>query len=435
MILDAKGESDSQSKSFDRKYNFVSCLIDAVGWPLGMAFFSTVTVIPALMGELDANNRLVGALVSLINLFVFLPGFLIVAYIGKLPRVRGYLLLVALAERFALIPLIPLTLLWGRPHPGWLLSALFTCLCLNALFMGLNQPAYWIVLGKCIPVNRRGRLFGVAGGLAGILGIGVDKTLHKLLSGAGGGFPGGYAEAFTIGFVIMTVSVLPLGFVREGVSPARTEGDAHSGHYWRDSKTVLRSSPGFKGFLVSQVPFNLVGLATPFFVLYATRKLGALPESLAVYTAVLVLASSFGSVVWGAWSDSRGNKVVMAAGSVCLLLGSAAALAAGTPGTFTFVFLLSALGGSAAMIAGNNIVLEYASAERDIPLYNTMYNLATVFPRTVAPLVGGLLADQAGGYRVVFMIATALAIFSVFCSLGIKEPRNPVNSRRLSHLV
>ena len=81
--------------------------------------------------------------------------------------------------------------------------------------MGLNQPAYWVVVGKSVPAAWRGRLYGYAGGVAGVLGLGMDALLRHLLSGPNGGFPSGYALGFFIGFLLMTLSVLPLGVIRE----------------------------------------------------------------------------------------------------------------------------------------------------------------------------------------------------------------------------
>jgi len=91
---------------------------------------------------------------------------------------------------------------------------------------------------------------------------------------------------------------------------------------------------------------------------------------------------------------------------------------------FTVVFLLSALGTAAVGLAGNNITLEYAARDRDIPLYVAMYNLAMALPRAAAPLIGGILADRAGGYGLVFILSSLIAAASVVLSLTIREPRH-----------
>lgn len=409
----------------DRAFNFGACLIDAVGWPLGAAFFSQTTILPTFLRHLGASNTVVGALPALYALLMFLPGLLVAGYVGRLRRARGYLFWIALGERLALLPLVWLTPLWAFRHPDWLVCALFACFTVHGIALGVNQPAYWVVVGKCIPVHWRGRLFGFAGGLAGVLGLGLDRVLSQLLSGPGGGFPLGYSRAFLIGFVILLVSYMPLGIVREPPTLARGADDPHTGHYGRDSVFVWRTNHGFRRFLYGQVVFSCATLATPFFVLDAGRRLHAGPAALAGYTATLVLAASFGSLGWGAWADRSGNKVVLLASTVCAVLAGVGAALAPTAGAFYAVFAASALALAGVGIAGNNVTMEYAGSPREIALYTALYNAVTALPRALAPLVGGLIADQAGGdgYTVVFVLSAALAALSLLLTLRVEEPR------------
>ena len=141
----------------------------------------------------------------------------------------------------------------------------------------------------------------------------MDGLLRRLLSGPDGGFPRGYAVCFLIGFVLMTVSVLPFGVIREPLGKPRAEDDPHTGHYGRDSLRVWRTNTGFRRFLYGQIALTLSALAVPFYVLYAERHLRAGTDAVAGYTAALVLVASFGSLGWGAWSDRAGNKIVLLA--------------------------------------------------------------------------------------------------------------------------
>jgi len=408
----------------DKRWNFVACLIDAVGWPLGAALISNTTILPLFLRHLGASNTAVGALPALYNLLVFLPGLLVVSHISRLRRARGYLFLIALIERFALLGLVPLTVLWGRTHPGWLVAALFLMISVHAGAMGFNQPAYWVVVGKCVPPAWRGRLFGYAGGVAGVLGIGMDSLLRHLLSGPNGGFPEGYSACFMIGFSIMTISVLPLGFVREPAGLPSPDTNPHSGHYGRDSLRVWRLDTPFRRFLYGQIAWTLAGLAAPFYVLYAERHLRAGPEAVAGYTATLILAGAFGGLAWGAWSDRAGNKAVLLSVSLSGILASVLALVATTPLLFYGVFALLALTTAGGGIAGNNIVMEYAGSAREIPLYTAIFNAVTALPRAAGPLLGGLIADRAHGYPALFVLSAVLGIVSLLLAMRAAEPRH-----------
>lgn len=411
----------------DRRFNFAASLVDSVGWPLGMAFFSTATILPVLMRQLGAGNLEVGALPALYNLLIFLPGFLVAGYVGRLPRARGFLLGIALGERLALLPLVWLTSLWGTTHPGWLLAALFGCIALHALAMGLNQPAYYLVIGKCIPAHWRGRMFGYAGGVAGLLGLGVDRVLRHLLSGPQAGFPDGYSRGFALGIGIMIVSVLPLGLLREprGLPPS---AETHSGHWGRDCLNLWRGQPGFRRFLRAQIALQLAAVALPFFVLYAAQSLHARTGSVAGYTATLIFAGSFGSLGWGAWADRRGNKGVLLASAGCGVLAAGLALTAHAAFAFYGVFALSALGAAGLGMCGVNMVMEYAQTSEAIPLYTVFYNAVTALPRAIAPLLGGLIADCAHGYRPVFALSLALSLVGLLLMLRADEPRHAAAS-------
>ena len=428
----AAAEAPEPLSRADRAFNFGACLIDAIGWPLGIAFFSPTTILPLFLRHLHASNATIGALGALMNLLIFLPGLLVVGHLGRLPRARNYLFVIALIERFALLPLVWLTPLWGVSHPSWLIVALFAVVCVHAGAMGLNQPAYWIVVGKTIPARWRGRLFGYAGGISGLLGFGTEWLLrNRVLGGPDGGFPDGFARGFLLSFLILTVSVLPLGMVREPaavVPPVAAGRRPGGGRLWRDARAVWRANAGFRRFLIAQIVFTFAAVALPFFVLYARRRLGAGAGDVSAYTAALIFAAAFGNLGWGALADRFGNRIVLVASCACALAAGALALAAATPGVFLLVFVASALASAGVGLAGNNIVLEYAGATpdaADIALYTVLYNTVTALPRAAAPLAGGLIADNLG-YRPLFFFSLALAGASLLLTLRVHEPRRPV---------
>ncbi|BDI28753.1 hypothetical protein CCAX7_008040 [Capsulimonas corticalis] len=406
----------------DRIYNFFSCVIDSIGWPLGMAFFSNTIILPVFLAHLGASDLLVGCVPALMNLLITLPGFLVVPYLSRRKRARGFLIWIALLERFALFPLVPLTLILGVSHPKWMIAALFGCLTVHATMMGLNQPAYWMAVGKTIPSHWRGRLYGVAGGIGGVLSVGVERLLSHLLSGPSGGFPEGYSQGFLIGFLILTFTVLPLGFLREPDSPVVVDKDAHP-PFARELTRVLRGNRSFRNFLYAQTAFQLAAGVTPFYILYAQRDIGANTTAVAAFTGVMVCVTAFGGLGWGAWADRAGNKIILLAASLCAVLAPLAALGAHAPVTFYSVFILLALLASASNIAGANIVMEFASEAHEIALYMSIANIMTALPRTVATLLGGAVASATHGYRVGFALSAILALISLLLTLRVTEPR------------
>jgi cyanate permease len=410
----------------DRIYNFVSCLIDAIGFPLGIAFFSSTTILPLLLRRLGADDVLVGALPAIANLLTFLPGFLTVGYLNRRKRVRGYLFWVAIAERLCLLPLVPLTAAWGRTHPDWLIAAVFACLICHTTWMGLNQPAYWVAVGKTIPSQWRGRLFGYAGGLAGVLSIGIERVMSRFL-GPSGAFPTGFSQCFLIGFSILIVSMMPLGTLRE---PSLTQeeiehspDDLGPAGLVRQMRRVWADDTGFRRFLYSYIAIQCATIAGPFYILHAVRDVHVSAADAAGFTGTMVFVSSFGGLLWGAWADRAGNRIVLILGALICAFAAMGAVFATTVAAFYAVFAALALGTAGTVLAGFNIVMEFAHEPRAIPVYAATANAITALPRALAPLIGGALASYLGGYGICFGLSAALSCFGALMALGIADPR------------
>ena len=346
-----------------------------------------------------------------------------VRYISRLTRVRGFLFTVALVERFALLLMVPLTLLWGQAHPGWLLAALFGVITVHAGAMGLNQPAYWVVVGKSVPAAWRGRLFGYAGGVAGVLGLGMDSLLRRLLSGPDGGFPGGYADCFLIAFLLMTVSVLPFAVIREPRGLPPRADDPHTGHYGQDSLRVWRTNAGFRRFLYGQIALHC--LRSPFRSMCCMRSdiYGPARTPWQGTPRRWYWSTAFGGLGWGAWSDRAGNKIVLLGACACAGWPLCLRCSRRPPCSFSASSCCWRWPLAGTGIAGNNIVMEYAGP-REIPLYTAMFNAITALPRAAAPLIGGLIADHFGGYQTLFILAATLGLLALLLTLRAGEPRH-----------
>ena len=394
----------------DKQINFLICLADAVGFPLGIAFFSTQTILPAFLEHCGASPAVLGALNGLASLLILGPGLLTVGVLQRLKQVRYWLFWVALIERLFLLPLAFLTPLWGKTHPDWLVIATFIGFCGHSLSMGFNIPAYWTAIGKTIPVHWRGRLFGIAGGIAGVCTLGTEWVLRHVMLGSG--FPGGYGLGFGIGFAILTASVIPFLFLREpdGRPPEGAEAPP------RLSFVLLRETwatdPHFRRLGYSQVVFALTQVAAPFLALFAARRFGAANADLALYTAVSIFAASVAALLIGWLADRVGNHPMVVLACVAAMACFALALLAPSGAAFAMVFVLWALATAGIDLAASNLMMELAGEPSKIPLYSSLYNLVRAAPRMVAPWLGGL-AVASVGYGPLMGVAASAALASL----------------------
>ena len=377
----------------DKQTNFLICLADAVGFPLGIAFFSTQTILPAFLDRCGASSGTIGALTGLSSLLILGPGLLTVGVLQRLKHVRFWLFWVALIERLFLLPLAFLTPLWGTTHPDWLITATFIGFCGHSLAMGFNIPAYWTAVGKTIPVHWRGRLFGIAGGIAGVCTLGTEWVLRHIVLGSG--FPGGYGQGFGIGFAILTVTIFPFLLLRE---PDGRGNEAEVSNKF-DVAAMLaawRKDARFRRLSYSQIVFALTQVAAPFLALFAARRFGEAHADLALYTAVSIFAGSVAALLIGWLADLWGNRPMVVLACVAATAGFIFALFAPSGGSFALVFVLWALATAGVDLAASNLMMELAGDSSQIPLYSALYNIVRAAPRMIAPWLGGLAGGMVG---------------------------------------
>ncbi|WP_309707200.1 MFS transporter [Armatimonas sp.] len=397
----------------DKQINFLICLADAVGFPLGIAFFSTQTILPAFLDRCGATPGTIGALTGLSSLLILGPGLLTVGVLQRLKHVRLWLFWVALIERLFLLPLAFLAPLWGKTQPDWLIIATFVGFCGHSLAMGFNIPAYWTAIGKTIPVHWRGRLYGFAGGIAGVCTLGTEWVLRHVVLGRG--FPGGYGLGFGLGFVILTITIIPFLFLREPDGRVQESGLEAEVDKKLDAAMMLNTWRGdapFRRLGYSQVVFALTQVAAPFLALFAARRFGEAQADLALYTAVSIFAGSVAALLIGWLADRWGNRPMVLLACVAAAAGFIFALLAPTGSWFAGVFVLWALATAGVDLAASNLMMELAGHPSRIPLYSALYNIIRAAPRMIAPWLGGLAVAWIG-YGPLMGIAAGAALLSL----------------------
>jgi len=401
----------------DLRWNFAAGVIDAAGWGTAMGLISATTVLPLFVQQLTESPFAVGMIQASMLFGWLLPGIATAGWVDRQPQVKASVMWVAALERLALFVVAPACLLLGPWNRSALLSVFFACWFIMNAAVGANTPGYYKLIATTIPAELRGRLYGFGGAISGLLGAAAALGSGKLLQG---GFPNGFAACFAAAWFLMTVSVIPIGFMRERPQPLEHLPPPEPP--WRAVRLILEDRR-LLWLCVAAGLFSLNGMAGAFYTLYALQRFHASAETVAQFTAVLMAVRTVAYLLVGWLGDRYGNRLVLQLSTGAGLAAAALALLAPDLGWMYPVFAWSEVAGLGWGVCSMNYVLELAPPARS-GTYTAVYSLFSGPLRILAPLLGGLLV-QLSGFLPLFATALLGTLISlVLLLLWVPEPRN-----------
>jgi predicted MFS family arabinose efflux permease len=237
------------------------------------------------------------------------------------------------------------------------------------------------------------------------------------LGAAGPGFPNNYALLFGAAGVLFVLSI-PLGFfIHELPGGKALEKLPALREFLPDLGRVLRDDIPFRAYIITRMFTSLFLMAAPFYIGYATVKLGLSSDvAVPVLLAMLTIGSVGGALVY-TWLGARRNML-----SIQLALGAAAllpicALLARVVGPIPlyFGFLLSGMSTSNLISGFQNWIVTYANPDQR-PIYVGLSNTLTAVISLIAPFIGGSIV-QYMGYEAVFVVALVMTLAALYTTL------------------
>ncbi len=413
--------SPLRSKRRDLRKNYLLFFVESVGYPLGFSLISSSTIIPLLLTTLGASNVVVGMAPALGNLGLFLPGVFSAPYMERTPIKKRIMVAFALVERAFILLIAVMVLIWGSARPSWAIMGFLIAWTLSNVAAGVNLPAYFAMLTKCIPPEARGGLFGWGGALSGIVGVVAAEYAGVVLTSLA--FPGNFALLFTAAAVVLTASVVPLLWTRE--PPDQIAGEHRSvRQYLADA---IRSAGGDREYawaIASIAALSFALAAASFYSTYAVRELGATTRDVARFTAITLGASVVGMPLLGRIADRRGHKLSLEITATCFAIAAVLALVAGSVESVYAVTLLSGIGMSGVSVSQNLLLSEFAPRHADVPMYIVFSWLVLAPFRTGAPIVAGLVSDLASFHAMFWIALVAAATSLAVLVVAVREPRH-----------
>jgi len=410
------------NQEIERNYswNFLVNALDGASFWFGMSFFNSAVILPLFVSHFTKSPLVIG-LISFIGWGgVFLPQLFTANAVERAPRKKFFpVTLGFFLERLPLFLLPPAVYLLAIRQPILTLAIFFVLYGWHNIGAGVIVVGWQDLIAKIIPMERRGRFFGITnfiGNGTGILGaLAVPFVLKNFT------FPLGYVYSFTVTAILILLSWVFLSLTREP-AVASSKPSVSQLDYLRSLPEILRRDRNFRLYLLSQIVFSLSGMATGFLVVFAVQT-WKLPDAQASgFMIALQVGLALSNLFFGFLADRKGHKLSL---EICWGLSTLAlvlAILAPSPGWFFPIFFLRGAVNAGTFISSISIVFEFTEAENR-PTYIGLANTIPGIAAAVAPLIGGWLAGVLN-YRWMFILSAAIGAASwVVLRFTVREPR------------
>lgn len=396
--------------------NFPFFLADAILFTVAMRIIGPTTVIPDFVRRLTDSEILIGMAGSLFPVGFALPQLFVARYIVRYEWKKWWFVGPNIPVRFVMLVFAGILLLVGRGQPHLVLGAFFVCYAIAALGDGLVGVPWAVLTGSSLNNKWRARVFGFSNMTTGLLMLLIAPAIGLVLSRSGPGFPQNYAIVFGAAGLIFALSIVPGLFFHELPSGKAAAKTPSFREFFPQLGRLVKADPPFRSFIIIRVLTSLLLMALPFYIGFATVRLGLSSEvAVPVLLAMQTVGTVFGALLYS-WIGARSNVRY-----VRLALSGAAflpicALVAEVLGPFPLYvgFLFSGLAMSNLNMCYLNWVVGYADDQRR-PTYVGLSNTITALVSLVTPVLAGTIVQQLG-YRPLFVTALVMGIATLFIS-------------------
>ena len=388
---------------------------------LGMTGFrlvNTPTFLPAYLHMISGSNGIVGLGLALQQVGGVISPIFGASRIEHRTKVLPAAMWMGGLARTAVLG-IALSGWWLKANV--LVGAILGFMLMFGLFMGAQRVVFSLLMAKVIPISRRGRLQAWRNFTGSVIAAALASAAGNYFIGPNL-FGNGYGTTFIFAFILTTLGLWALQLLLKEPEPPTTRAQGKFRDRLREFPRLITEDRAYAWFLVVQMLSSTARVATPFYILYVGASMHMTGKLLGALSAAFIGADALSNLIWGYLGDKTGFRLVLLfslaawAASTILLLEVHATWA-----VFAAFFGLGA-GQAGYMMAAQTMILEFGARD-DLPMRIAVSATAESITATLAPLIGGWLADVFG-YNVVFGISIGvLAAGLILLLTAVKEPR------------
>ena len=395
--------------------NFLIFLSDYAIFGVGLSLIGATTVIPDFVRKLTDSEIVIALSSQLFEMGWLLPQLLVARRLTNVANKKWWFVAPNIPVRTVILIFSGLIVVLGPDRRSAILVLFLIFYALAALGDGLVGVPWMDLVGTSLDDRRRARLFGFGSALTGVAVLGLAPVVRFVLDKSGPSFPNNYALLFAIAGVLFLVTIPPTLFIRELPGGGKPHEPMPSlREYLPELGHVLHHDMPFRAIIMARLLAALYMLAAPFYIGFATERLGI---SSGVAVSNLLVMQTFGSVGGAlifSWLGERRTLLFIRFAMVIGMMQPALALLSGLvgPAPLYVAFLAGGLVGGTLGISFLNWVIAYPSPEQR-PIYSGLFNSVSAISVLAAPLIGGVLV-QFAGYEVAFAAALVMMASALF---------------------
>lgn len=402
------------------RWNFLVNTLDGASFWFGMSFISSTIILPMYVSHFTYDPFLIGLIPFINSAGCLLPQLFVANFVERSTLKKFFPVNLGLfLERMPILLLAPTAYFLAIRLPTLALLSFFLMYTWHCVGAGVIMVGWQDMIAKIMPVDKRGKFFGVTsffGNLAGVLGaLAVPSLLTRFA------FPLGYVYSFTAAAFLILLSWGFLSLTRE--PPVANSGQQVSQwQYLRSLPQILRSDNNFRKYLFSQISFSLSGMGIGFLIVYSIQTWNLSDSQVSYYIIALQIGLALANLFFGFLSDRKGHKLSFEIAMLLSIISLFLAIWVPTSVWFFVIFFLRGTVNAGTFISGSAIVYEFVDA-KNRPTYIGLANTIPGVAGAIAPLIGSLLVSVVG-YRAMFLLSAALGIISWgMLHFGVQEPR------------
>jgi MFS family permease len=405
------------------RHNVLALGVDYGFFMLALTFASQSTILPAFAAWLGAPNVVIGAIPAVMTLGWFLPSLFAAGHTETLRRILPFLMRWTVWERVPFLAMALLAFLTAERWPALTLALMLVMLLLITGVGGVLMPGWMELIARALPTTIRGRFFALSNFAANLVGFGASLGIAEVLARVAA--PASYGICFLAATICVGLSYVALALVREPAAETAAPAVPLRDYLGR-MPGLLRRDRNLSWFLAARALGLTGAMASGFYTVYALRAWDAPASQPGVFTAMMLLGQSLGTLTLGWVGDHAGHRLVLLIGMTAAASATVMALVAPSLGVFALVFVLFGVQVAAVNVSALNVLLEFSPTPDARPTYVGLGTTAMAPMAFAAPLAGGLLAD-AVGFRAMFVVSLTFALAGlVTLATLVRDPRHVV---------